>query len=227
MTTAVAYIRVSTEEQHLGPAAQREAIERWAASRGVVVVAWHVDQGVSGGAPIDQRPELVAALQSVTTHRAALLVVSRRDRLARSAMIAAMVESLVARSKAKIASAAGEGSEGDENDPSALLMRRMVDVFAEYERALIRCRTKAGLAVKKRRGERVGNIPFGSRLAADGKSLEACPVETAAIARVRELSAQGVSLRGIVGRLEAEGVRPRGARWHLATVHDLVRQGAA
>lgn len=222
---AVAYIRVSTEEQHLGPEAQRESIERWAASRGITVVAWHVDQGVSGATPVDQRPALVEALESLLTHRAGLLVVSRRDRLARDVMVAAMVERLAAREGAKIASAAGEGSEGEADDPSALLMRRMVDVFAEYERALIRCRTKAGLAVKKRRGERVsGQLPIGCRLASDGKTLEACPVESAAVARICELRRQGFSLRGIVAKLGVEGYQTRGDRWHLSTVHEIARR---
>jgi len=40
---AVAYLRVSTEDQKLGPEAQRAAIEPWAAREGVQVAAWHVD----------------------------------------------------------------------------------------------------------------------------------------------------------------------------------------
>jgi DNA invertase Pin-like site-specific DNA recombinase len=36
-----------------------------------------------------------------------------------------------------------------------MLMRGLVDLFAQYERALIRSRTKAALAVKKGRGERL------------------------------------------------------------------------
>ena len=37
--TAVAYLRVSTDEQHLGPEAQRAAITAWASREGVSVVA--------------------------------------------------------------------------------------------------------------------------------------------------------------------------------------------
>ena len=40
----------------------------------------------------------------------------------------------------------------------AQLMRGIVDLFAQYERAIIRTRTKAALAVKIARGERVGGI---------------------------------------------------------------------
>src|SRR5947207_2828607 len=59
---AVGYVRVSTDEQKLGPEAQRAAIEAWAAREGVSVVAWHVDAGVSGGSDLADRPALVAAL---------------------------------------------------------------------------------------------------------------------------------------------------------------------
>ena len=45
----VAYVRVSTDEQKIGPEAQRAAIEAWARAAGVQVVAWHEDLGVSGG----------------------------------------------------------------------------------------------------------------------------------------------------------------------------------
>ncbi len=42
---AVAYLRVSTDEQRLGPEAQRASIEAWAKREGVAVVAWHADAG--------------------------------------------------------------------------------------------------------------------------------------------------------------------------------------
>jgi len=55
--TAVAYLRVSTDRQELGPEAQRAAIEAWATREGVTVAAWHVEAGVSGAAPIADRPD--------------------------------------------------------------------------------------------------------------------------------------------------------------------------
>ena len=72
--SAVAYLRVSTDEQHLGPEAQRAAIVAWAAREGVNVVAWHTDAGVSGAAEIAKRPALLAALADLRAHRAGVLV---------------------------------------------------------------------------------------------------------------------------------------------------------
>ena len=210
-TTAVAYLRVSTEEQALGPEAQRAAIERWALANGVTVVAWFVDQGVSGGAPLDKRPSMLAAVDALEAHGAGALVVAKRDRLARDVVLAAMLESLVKRHGARIVSAAGEGGD-DADDPSGMLMRRMVDAFAEYERALIRARTRAALAVKRGRGERTGAVPYGSRLGADARMLEPNADEQAVLDRVRALRAEGASLRAVVATLAAEGVTSRAGR---------------
>ena len=210
-TSAVAYLRVSTEDQHLGPEAQREAIERWASTRGIRVLSWHIDQGVSGGAELDKRPGLQAALDALKNGAAATLVVAKRDRLARDVVLAALIERLAEKEGARVTSAAGEGGD-DANDPSSMLMRRIVDAFAEYERALIRSRTRAALGVKKKRGERVGTVPFGFHLAADGKALEADEREQAVIARARSLRAAGASVRGIVASLASEGVLGRAGR---------------
>src|SRR3954469_11593790 len=89
---AVAYLRASTDEQRLGPEAQRAAIEAWAAREGVSVVAWHVDAGISGGSDLADRPALVAALGALRAARAGVLVVAKRDRLARDVAVAAAIE---------------------------------------------------------------------------------------------------------------------------------------
>jgi DNA invertase Pin-like site-specific DNA recombinase len=211
---AVAYCRVSTEEQALGPAAQRASIERWAAAHGVSIVAWHEDLGVSGGAELEDRPALQRALGELAVHGAGVLVVARRDRLARSVVNAATLERTVAGLGARIASADGTG-EGD--GPEAALMRAITDAFSAYERELLRARTRAALAVKKARGERVGQVPFGFTADEDGR-LAPHEAEQATIARIRELAAEGRTMRGIVAELEAEGRQPRGVRWYPMTV---------
>jgi DNA invertase Pin-like site-specific DNA recombinase len=224
----VGYVRVSTDDQALGPVAQRAALARWCAANGAELVECFEDVGVSGGAALDKRPGLLAALDALEAHGAGVLLVAKRDRLARDVMNAAMVERLTERVGARVRSAAGEGTEGDAADPSAMLMRGMVDLFAQYERAMIRTRTRAALAVKRARGERTGSVPYGYALAADGRTLEANPAEAGAVALVRELRAEGLTLRAIGARLEAAGYAPRGgARWHPDTVARIAAAGAA
>lgn len=223
--TAVAYLRVSTDRQELGPEAQRAAIEAWAAREGVTVAAWHVDAGVSGAAAIADRPELVAALASLTVHRAGVLVVAKRDRLARDVMAAAMLERMALDAGARIVSAAGEGT--DSNDPSAVLMRTLVDAFAQYERAMIAARTKAALGAKRARGERAGTVPYGFTSDAAGR-LSPCPAERAIIAQVHALRAAGVTLRGIVAELARAGVVGRtGNALAMAQVQNILTRAAA
>ena len=52
------------------------------------------------------------------------------------------------------------------------MLTGIIDVFAEYERDVIKARTKAALQAMKREGKRVGHIPFGYRLAPCGVYLE-------------------------------------------------------
>ena len=219
----VAYLRVSTEDQNLGPEAQRAAIDRWCKANGAAIVAVHEDLGVSGGTPLDQRPGLLAALDSVAAHKAGVLLVAKRDRLARDVMVAAMVERLVDRAGARILAADGTGNA---DGPEGALMRVIVDAFAQYERALIRARTKSALAVKKTRRERTGGVPYGWRLAADGVHLEEDAAEAAVVEAARELRAQGMPLRAVAAALEERGLRPRtGRAWHPQAVARLVADG--
>jgi site-specific DNA recombinase len=207
---AVGYLRVSTDEQNLGPEAQRAAILAWALRNGVTVVAWCSDHGVSGGAPIEKRAGLLEAIDALAEHKAGLMIVAKRDRLARDVVASAMIERLADRNGARIVSAAGEGTDAD--DPSSMLMRRMVDAFAEYERAIIKARTRSALAVKKGRGERVGTVPYGFALAADGSSLVRHEGEQAVMASVLDARARGLSLRDIVAELAAAGLVSRSGK---------------
>lgn len=145
-TSAVGYIRVSTEEQTLGPDAQRAALERWVLTRGVQLVGLFEDRSVSGATALDRRPGLLAALDCMETSNAGLLVAAKRDRFARDVIIAAQLERLVERVGVKLVSTDG-ASDGD--SPEATMMRRILDVFGAFERDLIRGRTRAALATKR------------------------------------------------------------------------------
>lgn len=211
------------DRQDLSPEAQRAAIGAWAESSGVRIVATHEDLGVSGGAELDRRPGLLAALETLRQDRAGYVVVAKRDHLARDVLTAALVERLCEREGASIASADGTGN-GD--GPEAQLLRGIMDLFAQYERALIRSRTRAALAVKKARGERIGGIPYGYRAGPNGPLREA-PRERAVVALARSLRAEGRSLRQIGAALVAAGHRPRrGRKWHVQVVARVApRQG--
>ena len=220
-TLAVAYLRVSTEEQHLGPEAQRATIEAWAARSGVTVVSWHLDQGVSGASPLESRPALTAALAELRPRRAGVFVVAKRDRLARDAMLAGTIDHLARREGARVVSADGIGN-GDA--PADQFMRTILDGAAAFELAQIRSRTKAALAVKRARGQRIGTVPWGYRAAADGVALEADAHEREITRRAAELRAHGLSFRETAKRLaEEDMVSRRGSPFRAAAVLKMLR----
>ena len=224
---AVAYVRVSTGKQELGPVAQRDAIAEWGRRNGVRIAEVFQDE-VSGGVedsavdPFAARPALAAALDAVPLHRASVLVVAKRDRLHRDMMLAAMVVKLLSKHGARVVSAAGEGCgiDADPEDPASVLMRNIVDSFSVYERALIKYRTRKALAVKRDREERVGAVRLGFVLA-DEERLSArtgkmqtfrllpnWPEREAAILAYR-LHAEGLRGGAISEALVAAGHRPR------------------
>ena len=220
---AIGYLRVSTDEQHLGPEAQRDALDRWARVNGVTLVAIY-EEAVSGGAELDERTQLLASIDALKEHGAGVLLVAKRDRLARDTMLAAMIERLIERAGGRVASADGVGNG---TGPEAQLMRGIIDLFAQYERALIRTRTTAAMAVKKGRGERVGAIPFGSTLGADGKTLVPHVEEQEAVQLITRLRGNGLTLKGIADKLNADGVACRGGRWYVTSVVRVLDRVAA
>ena len=219
--TAVAYIRVSTdrERQDLGADAQRAAIERWAGKNGVRVVAWHLDE-VSGGAALDRRPGLVAALADVEARKAGALIVQRLDRFSRDTVTAALAERELQRAGAVLVCADGNGN-GD--DPTGQLVRAVLLAVAQFEKAMIGARIRAALAVKQRRGEMTGAPRYGYRLSTDGVRVEQDAFEQEVIGAIRQLHADGLSVRGIVDTLAVRGIVGRvGKPLTRTAVHNIL-----
>lgn len=221
-----AYLRVSTSEQAdsgLGLAAQRADCEQAAARLGEPLARVFTDAGISGGAPLDKRPALLDALSVI--RRGDVLLVSRLDRLARDLMTALVVEQQLGKRKARVVSCKGEGTATD--DPTNVLLRRLLSAFAEYEKALIAARTRAALRVKKARGERVGSVEYGFTLAADGRRLVPHAAEQRTLARALALRAEGLSVRAVGRQLTREGHRTRrGGAWSVSHLHGLLVRGA-
>lgn len=222
----VTYLRVSTEEQaesQAGLRAQRDSCGDWARRNGGTQAGEFADEAVSGAASLDSRPGLLDAIASL--EKGDVLLVAKRDRIARDPIVAAMIEAAASRRGARIVSAAGEGTDGD--GPTDVLMRRIVDAFAEYERLVIKARTKAALRAKIRRGERVGAVRYGYSLAVDGKTLEPLAAEQAVIGIIEELRLAGESYEKIAAELTRRGIPTKtGKRWGATTVWKIANRAA-
>lgn len=220
---AVAYIRVSTAEQSIGPEAQRHAIDKWCGKHGIELVCEpFVDQGVSGGLDFEKRPALLEAIDALKTYDAAILVAHKRDRIARDREVIGNLGLMLRKMGRRICTTETAPGSAEDLDPMAKAMEGIQDVFAELERSMIRARTKAALQVKRRRGERVGTVPYGYRVAADGSRLIKDAAEQKIVALVKRLRAQGLSLRAIAAELGRRGHQPkRGASWHASTIKKI------
>jgi len=221
-----AYLRVSTDQQTesgAGMDAQKEACELYAKRMGAEIIEFFKDEGFSGSLPLEKRPNLFNAISVLKKDD--ILLVAKRDRLGRDLIGVAMIESAVCRKGAKIISAAGEGTEN--NDPSSILMRRMIDAFSEYERLIIGVRTKAALQSKKKNKERVGYIPFGYKLAKDKIHIEENKKEKDVIKLIQKLKNSGFTIRGIAEELnDTEAFNRNRSKWNHASVHRISKKYA-
>lgn len=137
----IGYARISTAEQDL--AAQRRAL----AAAGCAEI---VEETASGGNAA--RPELARLLARIRPGDT--LVVARLDRLARSlAHLLAVLDRL----RAQGAAFRSLADPIDTAGPSGTLVLQILGAVAEFERALIRERTRAGLAAARAQGRRGGN----------------------------------------------------------------------
>jgi len=108
-------------------------------------------------------------------------------------------------------------------DPNDRVLR-----WLARERAEVRRSIRREVAAKRKRGERVGEIPSGFRLAEDGVHVEPDPKVQAAMATARELAATGLSQRQIAEQLTEAGHRSRrgGPITHKQVGRWLARVGA-
>lgn len=237
MPRAVCYFRVSTDEQvdtRAGLNAQRDACAAWCAREGYEAVGpFEEVEGVSGSTPLEKRAALLRAVAALAPGD--VLLVAKRDRLARDLMVSAMLEASVRKKRCRVVSAAGEGT--DDDSPTSILLRRMIDLFSEHERLIIGLRTTVALQAKRKRRERTGRVPYGSDLIDDGRrsktgglpiALVDAPTELRVLKRMMALARDGWSSRRIAWALNRAGRTTKAGRpWAHSSVHHLLRRWAS
>ena len=145
---AALYARVSTLDQE--PENQLAELRRYAAARGWQA-AEYVDHGVSGA--MDRRKALDALVQDVRRRRVDAVVCWRLDRLGRGLRhLVALLDEFHALGVGFVS--LGEGI--DCTTPAGRLQMHILGAIAEFERARIAERVKAGLARARANGTRLG-----------------------------------------------------------------------
>jgi DNA invertase Pin-like site-specific DNA recombinase len=148
MKRAAVYARVSTLDQE--PENQLDELRRYVQARGWTAVEY-VDHGVSGAK--EKRPALDALVQDATRRKVDILVCWRLDRLGRNLRhLVTLLDELQALGVSFVS--LNEGI--DATTPAGRLQLHVLAALAEFERARIAERVKAGLARARKQGTRLG-----------------------------------------------------------------------
>jgi len=167
------------------------------------------DPGISGAVPPESRPRLRAALALLDAGEADALLVTKVDRVSRSAKdFSTLLDRAGRNGWQVIVLELGL----DTTTPMGKAMANMAAVFAELERDFISQRTRDALAYKKEQGVRLGrpsNVPHDI-----------------AAGIVRE-HAEGASAYAIARDLNRDGVPTAqgGKAWAASTVRGILRRG--
>jgi len=169
------YLRVSTGDGQTIEN-QRQALEEMAARAGWQVVEVYADEGISGTKGRERGPAFDRMLKAALRRKFDMIAAWSVDRLGRSLQdLVAFLSEL----KAAGVDLFLHQQALDTSSPSGRALFQMLGVFAEFEAAMIRERTLAGLA----------------RARAQGKRLGRPPVKQGVAVAVRRSLAAGVSIR--------------------------------
>jgi site-specific DNA recombinase len=220
---AIGYVRVSTDrqaEQGVSLEVQEAKIRAMATVQGVDLDEVIIDGGES--AKNLKRPGLERLLAMVNAGKVQAVIIAKFDRLTRSVKDLAALLELFEKKKVALVSVA---ESLDTGSAAGRLVITIMAAVSQWEREAIGERTRDALRHKRAQGERTGNVPYGFRVAPDGRHVEPDDAEQAAVSAITELRAQGHSLRRIAVTLNGRGHRTRrGTEWRLESVNRVVKR---
>jgi DNA invertase Pin-like site-specific DNA recombinase len=200
--TAVAYYRTSSatnvgSDKDSLPR-QEAAVKACAAARGLEIVKEFYDPAVSGGDPVDSRPDFSRMLAYLLSNGARTIIVENASRFARDLIVQETgYKMLKDRGIELIAADSPDSFLSD--TPTADLIRQVLGAVAQFAKAEL---------VNKLRGAR------DRKSAALGRRIEgnpnigklATPVPVAHVKAAREAKKKGLSLRAIAAELAARNM---------------------
>jgi DNA invertase Pin-like site-specific DNA recombinase len=151
MRRAAIYLRVSTLDQTTANQ-ERELIEV-AKRMGLEITKTYKDHGVSGAKSRDKRPAFDSLLKDATKRKFDIIMAWSVDRLGRSLLdLISFLKEIHALKIDLYLHQQGL----DTTTPGGKAMFQMMGVFAEFERAMIQERVRAGLARARSEGKQLG-----------------------------------------------------------------------
>lgn len=228
---AIGYTRCSTNEQAdsgLGLDSQAERIRAYATMRSLDLVDLITDAGVSGGKPLASRDGGQRLLEELKAKRADAVVMLKLDRMFRNA--GDCLTTVERWEKAGVALHVVDlgGNAIDTTSAAGRFMLVVLAGAAEMERNLTRERTRSAMAVKRGNGQRIGTVPYGFDLAADGATLVPSESEQAVIADIRARRAERWTLERIAAELTRRAVPTKTGKsesWTHQAVARILKRG--
>lgn len=219
---AIGYIRVSTRDQADNGASlesQRTKIEAYATMHDLDLVEVVEDAGFS--AKSLARPGMDKLQQLIRGRKINVVIVAKLDRITRSVRDLGELVDLFQRSGVEFASVADHI---DTSTASGRLVLNVMGSVSQWEREAIGERTSEALAVMRSKGKRISrHAPFGYRL--NGQGWIEDEHEQQAIALMRQLRHDGLSLRRIARELENQGFHNRRkARLSPQTIANVLKR---
>jgi site-specific DNA recombinase len=216
-TKAVAYLRVSTDEQAahgFGLETQERALRAFAESQAYELVDVITDAGISGATRPAERPGFGKVLELAAAGRFSILLVYKFDRLAREIRFAVTTVAELAEQHD-----VGIGSVTEPIDTATPMGRTVFAILAgmaESERFTIRDRTAGGKLSKAGRGGFAGGrAPYGYETDREG-GLRVVPAEAAIVRRIFKERGPAhrpkATLQAIADGLNADGIRTRAGK---------------
>ena len=212
MIRAVAYVRVSTEEQAnegVSLEAQEVKVRAYCALRGLELVELVIDAGVSAGKGLNTRDGGARVLELVRGRKVEAVVAMKLDRLFRDASDCLAVTAAWDRASVSLHLVDMGGQAVDTSSAMGRFFLTIMAGAAEMERNQIRERTRMAMAHKRSKHELVGAVPYGFRVADDGVALVEVSAEQDVIVEARSLRSAGLSLRAVAAELARKSLRAR------------------
>lgn len=213
MTKAFSYLRVSGKGQLDGDGfpRQRAAIKAFAAANGLTVIREFSEKGVSGTVEGMDRPAWAEMVGTILATGVRTILVESLGRLARDLF----VQEYILRDMEQRGITLISVTEPDlgSADPTRVMFRQILGAIHQYDKSQIVLKLR-GARMRKRAqtGRCEGRKPFGTR-----------PNEASAIARMKELRAQGLGFDAIAQQLNSEGIPTRtGKPWHGFVVNTIL-----
>ena len=219
--TAWGYVRVSTEGQAaegVSVEMQKQRIAAHCFAAGIELGGVLADEGASGKT-LD-RPAFAELLEKVRAGEVSHLIVYKLDRMTRRTrdLLALVEDELKPRGVALVSLLEAI----DTASPAGVMVLTMLGALAQMERELIAERTKAALAHKKSRKDRLGTTPLGFCTPEAGAPMVPVAEELAPVAHIVRRRAAGTPFRAIAAELAAAGMSTkRGGKWDGTTVRKV------